>query len=78
LHSFGSDTAIDFETLGMNSLHQIRQNVTRLQRYSQRAKDKIWAGKHDDIIGAMADVAEANEITHRLYSQLETLIKAKQ
>jgi len=61
----------------MSSIHQLRQSVTRLQRYCQRAKDKIRSASRDDLVGAMADVAETGEISRRLYSQLETLIKTK-
>jgi hypothetical protein len=55
----------------MNSLHQARTNVVRLERYCRRTKDKIWAGTREDLFDAMADCAEAAEIARRLYTLLQ-------
>jgi hypothetical protein len=54
----------------LNSLHQIRVQTLRLERYSRRVKDRIWTGDRTDLIQAMADVAEAAEISRRLWQQL--------
>jgi hypothetical protein len=53
------------------NLHQIRTQSVRLERYCRRTRDKIWAGNRDDLLGALADVAEAAEIARRLYSAIE-------
>jgi hypothetical protein len=53
------------------SLHQIRVQVVRLERYCRRAKDKVWAGDRRDLIQAMADTAETAEISRRIYSLIE-------
>jgi hypothetical protein len=52
-------------------MHQIRTQTIRLERYCRRAKDKIWAAERDDLLAAMADVAEAGEIARRLYSHIQ-------
>ena len=60
----------------MDSLHQIRISVVRLERYCRRAKDKIRSGKSDDFFGAMAGVAEIHEIARRLYSLIQQHVSA--
>jgi hypothetical protein len=45
--------------------------VTRLERYCRRAKNAVWEGEREDLINAMADVAEAAEISRRLWQQLK-------
>jgi hypothetical protein len=54
--------------------HQLRQSVTRLRRYTERVSDKIDSGRREDLIGALADVAEVAEIARRLYSALQGFI----
>jgi hypothetical protein len=56
-------------------LHLARVAAKRLETYSRRTKDKIWSGQRADFINALADVAEVNEISRRLYGHLENLIK---
>jgi hypothetical protein len=55
----------------MNSLHQIWVQAVRLERYGRPVKDKIWAGDHQDLIQALADTAEAAEISRRLWQELK-------
>jgi hypothetical protein len=47
--------------------HQLRMCAKRLEHYSNLVKAKIWLGTRDDLINALADVAEAGEIVRRLY-----------
>jgi hypothetical protein len=35
----------------MNSLHQIRVQAVRLERYGRRVKDEIWAGSQFSYLG---------------------------
>jgi hypothetical protein len=58
-----------------SSLHQIRVQVVRLERYCRRVKDKIWADNRDDLIQALADTAELGEISRRLYRQIHSFLQ---
>jgi len=57
-----------------NPLHRIRVAALRLQRYSDRIKDKVWAGDRASLINALSDTAEISEIAHRLWPQLQKQI----
>jgi hypothetical protein len=59
----------------MSDLAHIQTTAKRLERYAQRSREKLWQGKRDDLIRAMADVAETGEIARRLYKALEQLLK---
>ena len=55
--------------------HQLRVSAKRLERYADQVKDKIWRGTRDDLINALADIAEAGEISRRLYLQLQAQVQ---
>ena len=57
-----------------NPLHRIRVAALRLQRYSDRIKDKVWAGDRASLINALSDTAELTEIARRLWLQLQKQI----
>ena len=52
----------------MHETQLLRQTAKRLERYAVQLREKIW---HGDLVGALADTAEAGEIARRLYRQLE-------
>ena len=65
----------DSRTEGAVIWHQLRVSAKRLERYSDRVKEKIWRGTRDDLINALADIAEAGEISRRLYLQLQAQVQ---
>jgi hypothetical protein len=57
--------------------HRLRVSAKRLERYSYRVKEKIWLGTRDDLVSALAEVAETGEIARRLYSAVQEAINDK-
>jgi hypothetical protein len=57
-----------------DDLEQLKRTAKRLERYAQRLGEKIWQG---NLIDALADTAEAGEISRRLYLQLQAQIQPR-
>jgi hypothetical protein len=55
-------------------LEHLRSTAKRLERYARRVREKIWLGNRDDLLSALADVAETGEIARRFYSLLERYV----
>ena len=55
----------------MTDLEHLRHTAKRLERYARRVREKIWTGNRDDLLNALADIAEAGEISRRIYSLIE-------
>jgi hypothetical protein len=49
----------------------------RLELYAQRIKAKLWSGDHRLQINALADAAEANQVSARLYGYLKKMINGE-
>jgi hypothetical protein len=50
----------------------------RLQAYAHRITDRLWSGDRRLQIAAMADAAEANQISVRLYGYLQKMVNRKE
>jgi hypothetical protein len=50
----------------------------RLEQYALRIKDRLWSGDRRLQVNALADAAEANQISVRLYGYLEKMINLKE
>jgi hypothetical protein len=59
----------------MSDLEHLRIAAKRLERYAQRAREKLWHGERNDLIRALPYIAETGEIARRLYKALEQLLK---
>jgi hypothetical protein len=59
-------------------LQSVRAAVIRIERYTRRAKGKVWSGERRELVNAMADVAEVGEISRRLYKLLEAELRGSE
>jgi hypothetical protein len=50
----------------------------RLLEYATRIKARLWSGDRRLQIAAMADAAEANQISVRLYGYLQKMVNRKE
>jgi hypothetical protein len=57
-------------------LEQLRHTAKRLECYAVKVREKVWSGNRDDLLIALADVAETGEIARRFYSLLQQHISA--